>query len=52
MNGVFRRDEKITYFELTKLKLFGDERRDMRRKVVKQTRRMRVRGSMGKKRKE
>jgi hypothetical protein len=49
MNGFFRRDEKITYFKLTKLKLFGDERRGMRIKVVKQTRRMRVRGRMGKK---
>jgi hypothetical protein len=44
MNGIFRRDDKIGYFELTKLKLFGDEIRGMRKEVVRQITRMKVRG--------
>jgi len=38
--------------ELLKLKRSGDERRGMKRKVVKQIKRMRMRGRMGKKWKE
>jgi hypothetical protein len=48
MNGFFKKDEKITYFKLMKLKLSRNEKRTMRRKVVRQTRRMRMRGRMGK----
>lgn len=49
MKGVFRKDEKIVQFKLMKLKLFGDERRNMRRELVKQIRRMRVMKKMAKK---
>jgi hypothetical protein len=48
MNGFFKRDEKIAYFKLMKLKLSKDEKKSMRRKVVIQTRRMKVRGRVGK----
>jgi hypothetical protein len=48
MKGFFKRDERKAYFKLTKLKLFGDERRGMRRKVVRQIGRMKVKGRMGK----
>jgi hypothetical protein len=40
------------YFELSKLKLSKDERRGMRRIVVKQIGRTKVKGRMGKKWKE
>jgi hypothetical protein len=33
MKGVFKRDERKTYFKLMKLKLSGDERRGMRKVV-------------------
>jgi hypothetical protein len=35
MNGFFKKDEKIAYFDLMKLKLFGDEKRSMKRKIVR-----------------
>jgi len=35
MNGFFRRNERLAYFKLTKLKLFGDETRGMKEKIVK-----------------
>jgi hypothetical protein len=35
MNGFFRRNERLAYFKLTKLKLFGNERRGMKKKIVK-----------------
>jgi hypothetical protein len=49
MKGIFKRDERKTYFELTKLKLSRNERRGMKRKVVRQIGRMKVKGRMGKK---
>ncbi len=39
MNGFLRRDERLAYFELTKQKLSRDERRGMKKKIVKQTKR-------------
>ncbi len=35
MNGFSRRDERSTYFKLTKLKLPRDDKRGMKKKVVK-----------------
>jgi hypothetical protein len=49
MKGVFRRNEKIVYFELMKLKFSKDERKNMRRIVVKQIKGMRMKGRMGQK---
>jgi hypothetical protein len=49
MNGFFKRDERLAYFKLTKLKLSGDERIGMKKKVVKKTERMKVKGRWGEK---
>jgi hypothetical protein len=49
MKGAFKRNVRIAYFELMKLKFSGDGRRGMKRVVVRQIGRMRMKGRIGQK---
>jgi hypothetical protein len=49
MKRVYKRNDKIAYFELMKLKFSRDEKRGMKRVVVRQVGRMRMRERMGQK---